>query len=146
MKQISLVMMILFGLAACEKAPPTAPPAPQVTPDEPALLFEGQSLKQASLDVVYANQDDLIKNGTNVDMNADIAKLQKVLNAWPEAQRNDSQACYIQLNNELTRVLNIVDGKPAQRYENQPDFRFMCSESIHYRYDQARSSAFWHKL
>lgn len=135
MKRFILITAALLALTACDKAE-VAPAAAAIT---------AQDLKQTSLDVVYASQDDYMHDGQQ-RLQANVEKLQVVMNAWPTEQQGNQSPCYMQLKLHTVRMLGLLDGLAAAKDSRESDFKFDCRQSVEYQYNQARTTALWNTL
>lgn len=131
MKKYLILAAVLMAITACkeEKAP------------APKLVIG--DIKLSSLDVVYASQDAVMESGMSA-LDTNIEKMQKVLNAWPQAMQTNQQPCYMILRNETARFLSLKDGIATPNSE--VDYKFECRQSINYVYDKKRTHDFWKSL
>ena len=137
---VALALISLFNLTACNQQP--AAQVEQVK--QPQSFITPENLKEVSLDAVFGIQKTLT-SGT-ADAAIDVQKLQNVLKAWPQSAQSNQEPCYMQLKNETTRILNLIDGLQAVASANEPDYRYECRQSISYKFDQSRVDMVWNRI
>lgn len=151
MKKTSIVLALisLFVLTACEDDHVKTTVSPEQESVSYAIKPSGQvnsaNLKLASLDAVYGWRNAFMQSKIS-GANLEVEKMQSVLNAWPDEQSIAEEPCYMQLKDEVVRILDMTENLPKRDDSGQPDYRFDCRQSINYEYDEARVNAFWQKL